>query len=203
MPEDSPDLELILRFKSGDAAAFEDIVRAHQDRIYNLCRYLLRNEADAQDAAQDVFLKAFKGLKDFRPEASLYTWLYRIAVNTCIDRQRKPFFRSFFRESGSGTGADAGLLELRSDEPSPERLVESRQISQQIQSALKRLSPKLRAAIVLKEIEGLSYEEIGGVLEISLGTVKSRISRAREELQEILKTGREQNRIPPVQAPGE
>jgi len=193
MSGDSPDLDLIHRFKSGDSAAFEEIVRAHQDRIYNLCRYLLRNEADAQDAAQDVFLKAFKGLKAFRPEASLYTWLYRIAVNTCIDRQRKPFFRSLFSEGDRGRGADAGFLEPQSSEPSPERLVESRQISRQIQRALLQLSPKLRAAIVLKEIEGLSYEEIGGVLEVSLGTVKSRISRAREELQRILETGREQN----------
>jgi len=193
MADDSPDLERLRRFQAGDVAAFEEIVRAHQARIITLCRYLLGNAADAEDAAQDVFIKAFKGLKNFRPEAALYTWLYRIAVNTCIDRKRKPFFLSLFHADDTGEGADEGFHALQSDDPSPEKLVESQQVSQEIQRALKKLSPKLRAAIVLKEIEGLRYEEIGEVLDISLGTVKSRISRAREELKLALIGGREQN----------
>lgn len=193
MPDDSPDLERIRRFKAGDPAAFEEIVGAHQGRIATLCRYQLGNAADAEDATQDVFVRAFKGLKDFRPEAALSTWLYRIAVNTCIDRRRKPFFRSLF-QSVDSVDADDGVNALPSAGPSPETLVESQQISRDIQRALQALSPKLRAAIVLKEIEGLSYEQIGEVQEISLGTVKSRISRAREELKRILTGGREQNR---------
>ncbi len=194
MPEDSPDLDRIRRFKAGDAAAFEEIVRTHQDRILTLCRYMLGNATDAEDATQDVFVKAFKGLKDFRPEASLYTWLYRIAVNTCIDRRKKPFFSLF----SSRHDEDATAGDLPSGDPSPEKLLESLQISQAIQDALKILSPKLRAAIVLKEIEGLAYEDIGEVLEISLGTVKSRISRAREELKRALVDSREQNRTSSV-----
>lgn len=187
------DLELLRRFASGDAAAFDDIVRTYQDRIVTLCRYMLGNAADADDAAQDVFVKAFKNLRNYRPEAALYTWLYRIAVNTCIDRKRKPFFLSLFHADDVGEGADVAFPALRSEDPSPEQLVESQQLSREIQLALKRLSPKLRAAIVLKEIEGLKYEEIAEVLETSLGTVKSRISRAREELKQALIGTREQN----------
>jgi RNA polymerase sigma-70 factor (ECF subfamily) len=193
MSEPLPDLERIQRFVAGDPAAFEEIVGAYQGRIVTLCRYLLGNAADADDAAQDVFVKAFKNLKHFRPEAALYTWLYRIAVNTCIDRRRRPFFLSLFRAEEGREGADEPFPGLQSGAPSPEQLVESQQISAGIQRALNKLSPKLRAAIVLKEIEGLRYEEIAAVLEISLGTVKSRISRAREELQTALSGLREQN----------
>lgn len=196
MSEDSPDLDRIRRFAAGDVAAFEEIVEAHQGRIVTLCRYMLGDATEAEDAAQDVFIKAFKGLKSFRPDAAFSTWLYRIAVNTCIDRRRKPFFRWLFIEDDAG-GAGAGGVP--SEAPSPERLVASRQVSQQIQQALQRLSPKLRAAIVLKEIEGLAYEQIAATLEISLGTVKSRISRARDELQRTLTGGTEQNRPPLVQ----
>jgi RNA polymerase sigma-70 factor (ECF subfamily) len=193
MSEPPIDLERVRRFVAGDAAAFEEIVGAYQGRIVTLCRYLLGNAADADDAAQDVFVKAFKNVHKFRPEAALYTWLYRIAVNTCIDRRRKPFFLSLFTSSDAAEGREAAYPDLRSEDPSPAQLVEAQQISREIQRALARLSPKLRAAIVLKEIEGLRYEEIAAVLEISLGTVKSRISRAREELQQALAGLREQN----------
>lgn len=196
MSEDSPDLDRIRRFAAGDVAAFEELVEAHQGRIATLCRYMLGDATEAEDAAQDVFIKAFKGLKSFHPDAAFSTWLYRIAVNTCIDRRRKPFFRwLFIEDDAEGVGAGG----VPSEAPSPERLVESRQVSQQIQQALQRLSPKLRAAIVLKEIEGLAYEQIAATLEISLGTVKSRISRARDELQRTLTGGTEQNRPPLVQ----
>lgn len=166
------------RFQSEDLSEFEELVRKYQDRIYNLCRYMVRDPQDAQDAAQDAFLKAFKGLKDFSPESSLYTWLYRIAVNTCLDYQRKSHRSKF---------SDECLSEDRpSDDPSPERDCEAREISEAVQSALQKLPKKLRPAIVLREIDGLSYEEIAEILHTSLGTVKSRISRAREELRRIL-----------------
>jgi RNA polymerase sigma-70 factor (ECF subfamily) len=194
MPDNSSDLDLIRRFKAGDAAAFEEIVRAHQGRILTLCRFMLGNASDAEDAAQDVFLKAFRALGGFRPEAALGTWLYRIAVNTCIDRRRRPFLLSLFSSNEDGERAN----EPRSTAPSPEKLLEAREISRAIEGALARLSPKLRAAIVLKEIEDLSYEQIAEVLDVSLGTVKSRISRAREDLQKILVEGGEQKRTPLV-----
>ncbi len=183
------DLILIRRFQRGDASAFEEIIFRYQDKIYNFCRHMLGNASDAEDAAQDVFLKAYQNLNKFKPEASLYTWLYRIAVNTCIDYKRKPLLESLFKSSKEG---DEFVVDHPADSPSPERLYESKQIGNAIQLALGRLSEKLRTVIVLKEIEGFSYEEIAEVLDVSIGTVKSRISRAREELKELLKIFREQ-----------
>jgi RNA polymerase sigma-70 factor, ECF subfamily len=157
---------------------FEKFVRKNEDRIFNLCLYMLGNPQDAQDAAQDTFIKAYKGIKDFRPEASLYTWVYRIAVNTCLDHKKKS------RHDPLKGEALSEQLETR--EPSPESRYHSKQNSEVLQTALQRLPEKLKSAIVLKEIEGLSYEEIALVLDIPIGTVKSRISRAREELKLIL-----------------
>jgi len=195
MSNNSEDLSIIGRFKNGDEAAFEELIINYQDRIYNLCLYMLGNRHDAEDAAQDTFLKAYRSLNDFKPKASLYTWLYRIAVNTCIDHKRKPFFESIFRRSDTGTEM---VIDYPSVLPSPEKVYESKQIQYALQKALIKLSPKLRAVIVLKEMEGLSYEEIADTLDVSIGTVKSRISRAREELRTLLKDFTEQKQISSV-----
>lgn len=183
------DLGLISSFKRGDKSVFEKIILNYQDRIYNLCLYMLGNRHDAEDAAQDTFLKAYQSLNVFKPEASLYTWLYRIAVNTCIDYKRRPFFESIFRRSDTG---EEIVIEHPSASPSPDKDYESNQIRSALPKALKKLSPKLRAVIVLNEVEGLSYEEIADTLDVSIGTVKSRISRARDELKTLLKNFREQ-----------
>jgi len=188
--QNTDDNVLIDRFKTGDISAFGEIVLKYQDKIYNLCRHMLGNAHDAEDASQDVFLKAFQALSKFQPEASLYTWLYRVATNTCIDRRRKPVFESLFGGSEEG---ERLVHDRASDAPSPERLYQSKQLDRTLQESLGKLSPKLRTVIVLKEIEELSYEEIADTLEISMGTVKSRIARAREELQILMKKFREQN----------
>ncbi len=184
MNKGADDLSLIDRFKGGDQSAFEQLVLKYQDKIYNLCRYMLGNTHDAEDAAQDTFIKAYRNLNNFRPEASFYTWLYRIAVNTCLDYKKRPFFESLFRKSDED---EDYILEPVSDEPSPEKLYESKQIGLALLKSIGQLPLKLRTVIILKEIEGLSYEEIAEVLDISVGTVKSRISRAREELKVLMK----------------
>ena len=171
--------DLIKRFKKRDSAAFEVLVRKYQDIVYNLCRYMLQDPEKAQDAAQDVFLKAYRGLKDFRPDFSIHTWLYRIAVNTCLDYKRKSYREALRNEP---------LAEdLPSKEPFADQLYVSRESTKAIQRALQKLPEKLRATIVLREIEELSYEEIAQILRTSIGTVKSRISRAREQLRHLLK----------------
>ena len=172
------DRHLIEQFNRDPKPAFKRIVEKYQDRIFNLCVYMLQHKEDAQDAAQDVFLKAFRSLGSFKREASLYTWLYRIGVNTCLDYKKKS--RPELLED------DSFVDELPSAEPSPEQLYQSKEIGQAIQSALQKLPDSLRATIVLKEMEELSYEEIAETLQISIGTVKSRISRAREELRGLL-----------------
>jgi RNA polymerase sigma-70 factor, ECF subfamily len=174
----SDDIDLIRRLKGGDQRAFEELLRKYQDRIYNLCRYMLQDPGDAQDAAQEVFLKAYGSLKAYASDSALYTWLYRITVNTCHDYNKKTRPKPFEDESAVDDFASA--------QPSPERLYQSKETGRAIEAALQKLPKKLRAAIVLKEIEELSYEEIAEALSASVGTVKSRISRAREELRRLL-----------------
>lgn len=170
---------LIEIFKQDSHAALKRIVEEYQDRIFNLCTYMLHNREDAQEAAQDVFIKAYRSFKDFTPEASLYTWLYRIGINTCIDYKRK--YQVNFMDD------DEATTKVASPEPSPEKVSQLKEVTAVVQKALESLTPDFRAIIVLKEMEGLSYEEIAEALQISIGTVKSRLSRAREELRSALR----------------
>jgi RNA polymerase sigma-70 factor (ECF subfamily) len=171
------DTGILERFKQGDSSAFRDIVLTYQDRIYNLCLYMLQDVRDAQEAAQDAFVKAYRALPDFEPRASLYTWLYSIATRTCLDYRRKTI-RTL---AGEPLPEEMPCTDL-----SPEKRYETREVSEAVQRALQKLPAKLRAVIVLRELEELTYEEIGEVLDVSTGTVKSRISRAREELRKLL-----------------
>jgi RNA polymerase sigma-70 factor (ECF subfamily) len=186
--DDNNDDQIIENIKSGDASAFAALIEKYQDKVYTLCRYMLENPQDAEDAAQETFIKVFRGLGNFTPSSSFYTWLYRIAVNTCLDQKRKNSFFSLFFSSDHGTSLDA----FPSRAPTPETALASKQSAQSLQIALNRLSTKLRTALVLKELEGLSYDEIAEVLDVSVGTVKSRISRAREELRKIMQKITEQ-----------
>ncbi|MBW7956753.1 MAG: sigma-70 family RNA polymerase sigma factor [Deltaproteobacteria bacterium] len=187
MPFNDDD-ELITRSMAGDNAAFEALVKKYQDRVYNICRYML-GAADAEDAAQDAFVKAYRHLDRFTPSPSFKAWITRIAVNSCLDYKRKPAHVSLAMTSREG---DEYTLEPQSDSPGPEAALESKKAGEAISAALTGLSEKLRAVIVLYEIEGLSYEEISETLGISIGTVKSRISRAREELKRLLRSQMEQ-----------
>ena len=178
--EYNTDKLLIKRFKDGDGSAFRELVQRYQDKIYNLCRYMIADANLAQDAAQDTFVKAYKALNIYKPDFEFYTWLYRIAVNTCLDYRKK--LKTTIPAEYEGV-----LDEIASPEPSPEHLYQSKETGALIQAALARLPEKLRAVIVLKELEELSYDEIAQVLDVSIGTVKSRISRAREELRRLLR----------------
>ncbi len=188
IPSSMNDDKLIEHFKDGDKSIFAELALKYQDRIYSLCRYMLENSQDAEDAAQDTFIKAFQGLKSFTPTASFYTWLYRIAVNTCLDHKRKNSLLSFFFSSDN----EAPLDMFPSHIPTPEVAFDTKQSMQSLQIALNRLSTKLRTVLVLKELEGFSYEEIADILDVSVGTVKSRISRAREELKQNIQKFTEQ-----------
>ena len=182
------DLRFIENFKKGDTSSFGILAQNYQDRIYTLCRHMLENPDDAEDAAQEIFIKAFQGLKNFTPTSSFYTWLYRIAVNTCLDRRRKFSFHSLFFSTDKENHIDS----FPSQAPSPESAYATKQSMQTLQAALNRISKKLRVVIVLNELEGLTYQEIAEVLDVSVGTVKSRISRAREELRILVQKITEQ-----------
>lgn len=181
---------LIERSRAGDNAAFEALVRKYQDRVYNICRYML-GAADAEDAAQDAFIKAYRNLDRFTPSPSFQAWVTRIAVNSCLDYKRKPAHISIAMTSGEG---EEYTLDAPSGSPGPEAALESKKAGQAVADAIAGLSERLRSVIVLYEIEGLSYEEISDALGISIGTVKSRISRAREELKKRLAGAMEQIR---------
>ena len=176
--------ELLPRAQKGDSAAFEEIVRAHEATVFHLALRQLGNREDAEDAAQEVFLKAYTGLASFRAESKLSVWLYRITSNVCTDflRRRRETV-SLSREDEDGEPLELELPDERFD---PEALAERKDLREQVGKALQALPPDAREILLLRELGGQSYEEIAATLEIDLGTVKSRIFRARKKLCALL-----------------
>jgi RNA polymerase sigma-70 factor, ECF subfamily len=175
----------------GDIAAFNTLVVAHQRLLYNVCYRTLGNAEDAADATQDALLSAFRGLKAFNGSASgLKGWLLRIAVNACYDqlrrRQRRPT-ESLDAMNVSDPERDTSPAERLADPGiGPEQLSLSSETARNIQAALDRLAPDQRLTVVLCDVQGLSYEEAASAMAVELGTVKSRLSRARAQLRELL-----------------
>jgi RNA polymerase sigma-70 factor (ECF subfamily) len=175
------DEALINIFQSGDLDVYRFLVERYQERIRNLLFSIFHDRDFIDDLAQEVFIKAYQALPRFRFEASFYTWLYRIAVNKSRDELRKKKARRFFSFQTLDEGIDKELNVRLSVHP------ENRDTQELVALGLQTLPEKFRTAIVLKDIEGLSYEEIAGVMQCELGTVKSRISRARAMLRKALK----------------
>jgi RNA polymerase sigma-70 factor (ECF subfamily) len=177
--------EVVTELQSGSAAAFDALIRHFHAPLFRLLCQMLGNSADAADTTQEVFLKAFRGIRGFRRGSSLKTWLYRIAIREALN-QRRWWRRHKSKESSYETeGAGTEALGA-SAEPSPFDECAAREAQQTVRRALARLPQVFRSAVVLRDIEGLSYEEIAEVLEISIGTVKSRILRGRRALKELL-----------------
>ena len=184
-PEDAILLEGLRR---GDESAYEALIQRFERPVYNLISRLVDDPADADDAVQEVFLKVFRKVGWFRGQSSLKTWMYRIAINEARN-QRRWFGRHRQREVGldPAPGETAGYANwLEDQQPSPFDIALDHETRELIEDALNQVSPAFRAALVLREIEGLSYEEIAEILEVSLGTVKSRIMRGREALRKNL-----------------
>lgn len=189
----SPDAELRLieRCREGDTAAFDEIVRQQQQRIYNLCHWMLHDPEEAADAAQDTFVRAYRSLDHFRGDAAFSTWLHRIAVNVCLDaaRRRK-------RTAVPFSTLDSEEESTREQEPtdsshSPAEMADRQERRHAINAALTILSENHRTVLVLLDIQGHSYEEVAAILNLPLGTVKSRLNRARLALREKLEAKRE------------
>ncbi len=177
-----PDRSLVLRLRRGDVGALEDGYGAHGARVYRLCLRLLGRESDAEDATQEVFLKLFERIESFSGEARFSTWLHRLTVNHCLHRLE--------REQRRRTAA---LPDDERDHPldqgaSPFDQVSRTEARETLQALLQRLSGEHRAVLVLREIEGLSYQELSTALEIPVGTVMSRLARAREQLVRLAHT---------------
>ena len=176
------ELRILQKAQAGDMDAFETIVNANEKAGFNLALRQLGNREDAEDAAQEVFVKAYSALKSFRGESKLSVWLYRITSNVCVDmlrRRRDTVSLSLEAEEGAE-------LDLPSDSFDPAVLVERSDLKVQLAQALKSLSDDYREILLLRAIGGLSFEEIAETLSLDIGTVKSRIFRARKKLAEIL-----------------
>jgi RNA polymerase sigma-70 factor (ECF subfamily) len=169
-----PDSELIELARSGDRAAYGVLVRRHQDRIHRHLLNLTGSREEALELAQEVFIKAWQALPDWRPEAQFHTWVYRIASNAALDLLRR---RKVVRFVPLDDDYDAPA-----DQPGPEAQLQARQGLRRLDAALARLSPEQREIVLLREVEGLSYDELAATLRIDVGTVKSRLARARAAL---------------------
>jgi RNA polymerase sigma-70 factor, ECF subfamily len=173
--------ELVISAQGGDRAAQKSIYKLYRERVHNLVFYSLGDAVFAEDVAQAIFLKIFRALPEFRFESSLATWIYRIALNECMNQNRRTGAQYVPLDAilGSGDEIDTTLL--------PDLEHERSQRQEIIQQAVLELSPKLRTVVVLKYVEGLSYEEIAEVLDCSIGTVGSRLSRALSGLESRLR----------------
>ncbi|MCL2568521.1 MAG: sigma-70 family RNA polymerase sigma factor [Oscillospiraceae bacterium] len=177
---------VIERVLAGESEAFETLLLANQRKVYNLCLRMTGNAEDAEDLAQEAFWKAYQNLAGFKGESGFGPWLYRLASNVCIDHLRREKRReksSLTYQDESGAAVD---IEVPDERFMPETMLDRRQVQESIQRGLDTLTPEHRNILVLREINGLSYEEIGETLELEAGTVKSRISRARIALSKFL-----------------
>jgi RNA polymerase sigma-70 factor (ECF subfamily) len=181
-----PDREALRRVAGGDAEAFAVVVEHHQERLLRLCRRLLGDAEEARDAAQEVFLKAYRGAAGYEPRGQVYTWLYRIAVNHCLNRLRRRRVVRFLPWSGAAGGeaadAEAPPFDPPSEAPGPEDELAARQRWRRVRRAVAVLPDNQRAVLVLVRWEGLSYREAAEVLGISVGAVESRLVRAMRNL---------------------
>jgi RNA polymerase sigma-70 factor (ECF subfamily) len=189
MSADISDLTLVRRVQRGDKGAFDALVLKYQHKLVKLVMRYVRNPAEAEDIAQEAFIKAYRALPQFRGDSAFYTWLYRIAINTAknavVSRDRSPIEYNIDRNDATEESYD--MQGRMKDSETPEGLVLTDEIRTTVNAAIDALPEDLRTAIVLRELEGLSYEEIAEAMDCPVGTVRSRIFRAREAIDHRLR----------------
>ncbi len=187
MSERSIDQKLVVRVQKGDKTAFDLLVRKYQHKVAKLVSRYVRDRREVEDVTQEAFIKAYRAIGGFRGESAFYTWLYRIAVNTAknyLESQgRRPPGSDMEIEGAELIESGEGLR----DQATPERQMLTNEIAATVHRVLEHLPPDLRTAITLREIEGMSYEEIAEVMDCPIGTVRSRIFRAREAIDQELR----------------
>ena len=186
MTQDDNDQQLVQRVQKGDKSAFDLLVLKYQHRVLKLVGRFVSDAAEAQDVAQEAFLKAYRALPSFRGDSAFYTWLYRIAINTAkntlVSNRRRPVDFDLDLQDPEQYDRQAKLKEV----DTPEGVLLTEEIREVVEKAMEQLPEDLRTAIVLREIEGLSYEEIAEAMDCPVGTVRSRIFRAREAIDKRL-----------------
>ena len=180
------DLSLVERCRASDDAAFSEVVARYKAKIYNYVYRMTGSADDAEDLTQEVFIRMYTSIDTFRGQSSLNTWLFRIAGNLCIDRFRRTKHRTPAYSLDEPLGDEAQAQEVADETYAPHRLLENIEMAEQIQAALSKLPEKLRATLLLHDIEGLPYEEIAQISGCPLGTVKSRLFNARMQLRQHL-----------------
>ena len=186
MDKPSVDLAIVKRVQGGDEVAFNLLVRKYQHKVANLISRYVYDSGEIEDITQDVFVKAYRAIGGFRGDSAFYTWLYRIAINTAknhlVAQSRRPPNTDVEAQDAELTDAGQNLRDVGT----PESNLLSRELAQRVAKAVRELPEELRTAITLRELEGLSYEEIATVMECPIGTVRSRIFRAREAIDKQL-----------------
>ena len=180
------DVDLVKLCQKGDTVAFERLFQMHRDRVYGVAYKMLNNQEDALDLTQEIFLKAYQKIGKFNFRSSFSTWLYRLAVNVCIDELRK-------RKSVREYPMDDSFQQISNNSNTPEEEAISNEREKFLWKAINSLKEKERAVIILRDMEGLSYNEIAETLKCSLGRVKSRIHEARNKLKSVLQANAELN----------
>lgn len=183
------DSVLVMECQEGKYEAFNEIVTRYKDSIYNYVRRMISNPDDVDDLAQEVFVKAFGSIKSFRRESNLKTWLYRIATNLCVDRYRRLGVerKVLLPMERDEDGEDCEYPEPDGRSSDPSRVYEKKELQAAVHDAVQRLPDKLRTAVLLYDMEGMSYSEIAEIQRCPVGTVKSRLFKARMELKDLLK----------------
>lgn len=185
-----PDAAFVRDIQAGDMAAFDQLVIKHKDKLFNMVYWFLGDYQEANDCAQEIFIKVFTSIKKFRFESAFSTWLYRIAINTCKNRLKSSAFRWKKRtvplENPDSSQEGNFSYEIQNNAPSPSNELEKKEKIMRIQKAVNSLPPEQNRIIVLRDIQGLSYQEISDITGLKLGTVKSRLARARLELRKYL-----------------
>lgn len=180
------DLKTIRRCKRGEEAAFQEILERYRTPIYNLCWRMTRNDEDALDLGQEVFIKVFRLLDRFDEQYAFHSWLFRIATNHCIDHLRRQRLRFLSLERDGGSADEEAALQVAGDEPLPDVVLARRQAIEKLEEVIAELPPHYRVITLLRHDQQLSYEEIAESLQLPLGTVKARIHRARNLIQQLL-----------------
>ena len=185
-----PDAMDVSRFQEGDEVAFEELVRRREREVYQVAYRLLGDREDAQEAVQEAFLIAFRSLKGFRGDAAFRTWLVGITINVCRNRaakaEEKVRRRSLPADPAPADGETPGPLPLRDPAPGPDQRLLGDELRRALDRALALLAPEHREIVVLREVQGMEYEELAAALGCPVGTVKSRLCRARQALREVL-----------------